>query len=182
MKFVEKSFTLLPPAPGVCRECAVDHKPDAPHDAQSLYYQTKFHMQHGRGATWADAVAHCEPAVRQAWETALRERGAWTEPAADGGGSWPGAAPVSSAPSLPRSGKDSRLTMWTLYHSPADHHGLYVVRRWVIPQAGGDPVPDPEPVYFGADLHAARAAIPGEAAACIHRSPSDDPAIVETWF
>lgn len=48
MKIVEKSFTLLPPAPGVCQECATEH---------------------GRAATWADAVAHCEPAVRQAWET-----------------------------------------------------------------------------------------------------------------
>jgi len=34
----------------------------------------------GRAPTWADAVAHCDGAVKRAWESALREKGAWTEP------------------------------------------------------------------------------------------------------
>lgn len=72
---------LLPPKPDVCPICAVDHPPDQPHNAQSLYYQYRFHGVRGRWPTWADAIAHCEAGVRQAWEERLRQRGAWTEPA-----------------------------------------------------------------------------------------------------
>jgi hypothetical protein len=72
--------------------------------------------------------------------------------------------------------------MWTLYRSPDDHPGLYVVRRWVVPRSGGDPVPDPEPLYVGRSASEARAAIPSQADAIIHRSPDDEPSIVETWF
>jgi hypothetical protein len=71
-------MTLLRPAPHLCQECAVDHRPEDPHNAQSLYYGVKFKMQHERDATWADAVAHCTPAVREAWEAELRRMGAWT--------------------------------------------------------------------------------------------------------
>jgi hypothetical protein len=56
VKIVEKSFTLLPPAPDVRQECTVDHKPTDPYNAQSLYYQTRSNMEHGHGATWSDAV------------------------------------------------------------------------------------------------------------------------------
>lgn len=31
-------FSLLPPRPDVCQECAVDHAADQPHNAQSLFY------------------------------------------------------------------------------------------------------------------------------------------------
>lgn len=31
------SFTMLPPSPDVCQECAVKHKPEEPHDATSFY-------------------------------------------------------------------------------------------------------------------------------------------------
>jgi hypothetical protein len=73
------AFTLASPPPDVCQECAVDHAHDQPHNAQSLYYQMRFHAEHGRHPTWADAVAHCAPEVRAAWEAELRRRGAWTE-------------------------------------------------------------------------------------------------------
>lgn len=82
MKTVHKSLTLLRPGPGLGLGWVEVHEPKQPHNAQSLYYQTRFHMQHGRGATWADAVAHCELAVHQMWETELRAMGAWTESAA----------------------------------------------------------------------------------------------------
>lgn len=72
---------LLPCSPDVCQYCAVDHPPGQPHNAQSLYYQYHFYGRHGRWPTWADAVAHCEPAVRAAWELALRRKKAWSEPA-----------------------------------------------------------------------------------------------------
>lgn len=71
---------LLPPNADVCPVCAVDHPDDQPHNAQSLYYQYRFFATHGRWPTWADAVAHCTPELREAWETELRRRNAWTEP------------------------------------------------------------------------------------------------------
>ena len=71
---------LLPAREGTCAECATDHAPDQPHNCGSLFYQMQFHAKSGRWPVWADAVAHCAPAVRAAWETELRARGHWKEP------------------------------------------------------------------------------------------------------
>jgi len=69
------SFMILPPRKDVCQECATDHDVKLPHNQQSLYYQTKFKMEHGRGATWADAMAHCTDEMKERWSEALRENG-----------------------------------------------------------------------------------------------------------
>lgn len=69
------AMMLLPPSPDVCQECARDHAPELPHDAQSLYYQVKFKMQHGRGATWADAMAHCSDEIKALWTAELEKLG-----------------------------------------------------------------------------------------------------------
>ncbi|MDX2307098.1 MAG: hypothetical protein NW216_02550 [Hyphomicrobium sp.] len=71
---------LLPAAPGKCPECAADHPPEWPHNAQSLFYQMRFHAEHKRWPVWADALAHCAPEMRAAWEAELRARGHWKEP------------------------------------------------------------------------------------------------------
>lgn len=71
---------LLPPKPGTCPICATEHKPEMPHNAQSLYYQYRFYAIRGRWPTWADAVAHCGDQMRAHCERELRARGAWTEP------------------------------------------------------------------------------------------------------
>lgn len=63
---------LLPPAPGKCQECAVEHDPAQPHNQQSFYYQFKFNAQHGRSPKWADAMAHCTPEMRALWIKHLR--------------------------------------------------------------------------------------------------------------
>ncbi|MHB1651419.1 MAG: hypothetical protein ACYCVD_02945 [Desulfitobacteriaceae bacterium] len=70
-----KEGTLLPCAPDVCQECAIKHEPDVPHDQQSLYYQYKFYQQHGRWATWEDAMAHCTPEMQRAWKKELKSIG-----------------------------------------------------------------------------------------------------------
>lgn len=76
MEVVEKKMMmLLPPKPDVCQECAVNHEPDQPHNAQSLYYQTKFKMAHNRGATWVDAMKHCPKEVKKAWMAQLKKLG-----------------------------------------------------------------------------------------------------------
>lgn len=72
---------LLPPKPGTCVICAVNHPPEMAHDATSLYYQYRFLGVRGRWPTWADAVAHCDPDVQAAWKKLLQEQAAWTEPA-----------------------------------------------------------------------------------------------------
>lgn len=73
---------LLPAAKNKCPICASDHKPDQPHNAQSLYYQYRFYGIRGRWPTWADAVAHCTPSLKAAWRTKIDEMfpGKWTEP------------------------------------------------------------------------------------------------------
>jgi hypothetical protein len=75
------------------------------------------------------------------------------------------------------------LSMFTVYDSPADYPGRFVVRRFTIGRGSDnhDPVPDPEPMFVGPDLESARDAIPLSADACLHRSPEDEPSIVETW-
>jgi len=67
------AMTLMPCAPDVCQECAVDHPHDAPHNQQSIYYQMSFHATHGRWPTWSDAMAHCAPDVQTRWRAALIE-------------------------------------------------------------------------------------------------------------
>ena len=70
-----KKWTMLPPPPGVCSQCAVDHDPALPHDQQSLHYQYAFYAEHERWPNWGDAVAHCTPEIQAAWTSALRDRG-----------------------------------------------------------------------------------------------------------
>jgi hypothetical protein len=75
MEIVEGQMILLPPAPGVCQECAKDHPAEMPHNAQSLYYQTKFNMEHNRAASWLDAMAHCSPELQAHWTEELERMG-----------------------------------------------------------------------------------------------------------
>jgi hypothetical protein len=71
------------------------------------------------------------------------------------------------------------LRIWTIYKSPLDHPGRFVVRPWII-----TPYSDPvaESVFTCHDtLTAARAAIPAGKFKMV-RDPTDDPQIVETWI
>ncbi len=74
---MSEGLRLLPCAPDVCQECAVKHEPWQAHNAQSLYYQYKFHAEHGRWPTWQDAVAHCSEDIREQWKRALTKIGKW---------------------------------------------------------------------------------------------------------
>lgn len=78
MKFTEipaSQMKLLPPSPDKCQECAVAHNAEDPHNPQSMYYQVKFQIQHGRGATWNDALAHCTPERQGLWWENLKTFG-----------------------------------------------------------------------------------------------------------
>lgn len=73
------TWHLLPPPAGVCQKCAHDHSPEQPHNFQTLYYKYAFYADHDRWPTWADALAHCSPEMKAAWEKELRARGAWND-------------------------------------------------------------------------------------------------------
>jgi hypothetical protein len=74
------SVFMLPSAAGTCQVCATKHEATQPHNAQSLPYQMWFQSTYGRGATWADAVAHCPAEVSAAWKEQLLKIGKWSEP------------------------------------------------------------------------------------------------------
>ena len=71
----DNKMWMLPAAPGKCETCATEHEAHLPHNAQSLFYQTRFNIENGRSATWLDAMAHCDEAMRQLWTEALTEKG-----------------------------------------------------------------------------------------------------------
>ena len=83
------SFVLMPPVPGTCPECAVNHTQDMPHNRDSLYYQYSFWTKHKRWPTWGDAMAHCPENVKAIWRDELMKRGISANqlevPVADGG-------------------------------------------------------------------------------------------------
>lgn len=66
---------MLPAAPGTCPECATKHDPEQPHNQQSLFYQMIFQNTNGRGATWEDAMSHCDEEVKSLWRSELIKRG-----------------------------------------------------------------------------------------------------------
>lgn len=72
----ETKMALMPPAPGKCPICAVEHNPEWPHDKNSLYYQIRFHSEHGRYPTWQDAMAHCPGDIKRDCIDALKEHAA----------------------------------------------------------------------------------------------------------
>lgn len=69
------AFSLLPAAPGTCPECAVAHPPELPHNQKSLFYQTKFYIDHNRYPTWEDAMGHCSEEMKAVWREELRKLG-----------------------------------------------------------------------------------------------------------
>ncbi|EPT5086568.1 hypothetical protein ACVUCS_003469 [Salmonella enterica subsp. enterica] len=66
---------LMPTRTGTCPECGMQHRPDEPHNAQSLHYQYSFYGRWGRWPTWNDALAHCPPHIREFWLQELTARG-----------------------------------------------------------------------------------------------------------
>lgn len=71
------------------------------------------------------------------------------------------------------------LSIWTLYDSPIDMPGYYVLRRHVSGRGGSQPTPE---VYWSKDAEALRDMMRER---CLHRmprQPGDDPPIVETWM
>lgn len=75
MTEINSNWMLLPCAPDVCQECAIDHDPEEPHNRDSLYYQMTFYKKHKSYPTWEDAIAHCSDNLKYAVREFLREKG-----------------------------------------------------------------------------------------------------------
>jgi hypothetical protein len=71
---------MLGTPPGTCEMCATAHKPEEPHNQQSLPWQYQFANKHGRWPTWADAIAHCPPEAQAKYKAFLVGKGVWSEP------------------------------------------------------------------------------------------------------
>lgn len=74
------TMQFLPPPKEACQLCAHKHEADKPHNLQSLFYAMRFQVAHGRDATWADAIAHCTPAVQKFWRESLTKMNQWSAP------------------------------------------------------------------------------------------------------
>lgn len=70
-----------------------------------------------------------------------------------------------------------RLYMYTVYDSPLDYPGKFVVRGWV---ATMPPTPDAEPLSVTGSLEEARASLP-PGLIRLPRMGKDEPQIVESW-
>lgn len=76
---------LCAPGPGKCRVCAGVHDPGQPHDRDSFFYKHWFYRRHRRFPSWADAMAHCDDAVKAEAAAKLRRRGIAIESGGSGG-------------------------------------------------------------------------------------------------
>ena len=74
-KPLKTKMMMLPAKKGTCEDCATDHEPTSPHNAQSLFYQYKFFNEHNRWPNWKDAMKHCSEDMKAHWEKNLIELG-----------------------------------------------------------------------------------------------------------
>lgn len=72
----------------------------------------------------------------------------------------------------------SELSLWTIYAHPADYPEGFVIRRFYVGPGGR--VRKGE-AYVAPSLEAVRKLVP-TGLACLDRSVSDEPQIVETWI
>jgi len=88
---------------------------------------------------------------------------------------------MSLEPILPRIYRHpgASFAIWTLYR-PGRFPGAFAVQRRTVRL--GTLACDPELVYLGGDINEARQTIPLAADVCLHRSPDDDPCIIESWI
>lgn len=78
-----EQIKVLPPRPGVCKQCAARHAADQPHERDSLYYQVKFYRRFRRFPTWEDAMNHCSEEVKAAIRRQVAENATSTPPQAN---------------------------------------------------------------------------------------------------
>lgn len=68
-------WALLPPPADACQVCADRHVPWAPHNPESLYWQTARRIAGEPMPTWEEALAHVSDELYAAWREELAKRG-----------------------------------------------------------------------------------------------------------
>lgn len=75
LKFTDANgagIMMLPAGAGRCEICNHEHPPEFPHNAQTVFYQMRFYYENGgRWPSWADAIAHCPPEIKERWTREL---------------------------------------------------------------------------------------------------------------
>lgn len=74
------------------------------------------------------------------------------------------------------------LRMWTLYESPLDFPGMWVLREWAVT---GNPDGEPRPlsgIFVSPTPGPLRARMEAMGLFRLARHPSDEPQIVESWI
>ena len=72
---VQAGLILPPVKAGQCEICHTAHDAALPHNPHSLPYQYRVYAELGRWPDWRDAMAHCDPEVREAWTAELVRMG-----------------------------------------------------------------------------------------------------------
>jgi hypothetical protein len=67
------------------------------------------------------------------------------------------------------------LSIWTVYDHPSDFPDRFVARRFVLDQPTED-------YLYSEDIGSLRAVLMARGLTKLHRHPSDDPVIMETWL
>ena len=73
----------------------------------------------------------------------------------------------------------NELSAWTLYDSPADAPGYFVLRRWVVDSNGERATPQ---AFLCKDAQPLRDKMRERGLTCVPRHPEDEPQIVEVWL
>lgn len=74
--------------------------------------------------------------------------------------------------------REAVLQMWVIYQHPLDYPDSFVLRRWIITDAGAKPTMD---VQVASSLVAIRSHVPMHCYR-IDRYTDDEPHIVEVWM
>lgn len=72
------------------------------------------------------------------------------------------------------------LEMWTVYKHPRDFPNGYLARLWIA--AGDGSLIATVRTITANELAPIRRALAQKGLYCLHRSPGDEPQIVETWL
>ena len=75
---------------------------------------------------------------------------------------------------------DRVFTVWTVYESPSDFPGWWVLRAHDVVPGQPEPIPREE-WHAASSLEQVRVALP-PGLTCLPRQPDDDPVIYETWI
>lgn len=79
LKFVGPDGTevlMLPAGGDRCETCNWIHRPELPHNRETIFYQMRFYYENGyRWPTWRDAMAHCSEDIKKAWAETLGKLG-----------------------------------------------------------------------------------------------------------